>query len=207
LAPVDLIAILYLGRLLILFWPKMPTWGKVPAMVMVLVILLQDLSLSAFAMFERKNVIHAKAELASVVETQYERDPREVVKLFFPFADPYLIMEFAAYLSYRGVPLSSVALYTPAVAKDAPCVNYEAVRCRALNWPTRGDLVIVLPEDEVSLAAASVYREGGTLVLFYKPRPSMPHCLYAMVGNLPLATGKYQTRPDRWMDASVTMWR
>jgi hypothetical protein len=224
LAPVDLIAVLYVGRFVVLSWNMMRSWGKLAASVLALTILLQDVSFSAFAVFERKNVIHAKAEIASVVKTRYQNSVGGTLRLFFPFASRYVIMEFASYLDYRGVSVegavgaaggrNSVVLATPALAKDGRCwADGPDVSCRAVGGPAPGDLVIVLPDDEASLAEASVYREQGELLFFYEPRPPIPHWLYSLaadlVGRLTIAAVRYthKTLSDRWMDASVTVWR
>jgi len=224
LAPVDLIAVLYVGRFVVLSWNMMRSWGKLAASVLALTILLQDVSFSAFAVFERKNVIHAKAEIASVVKTRYQNSGGGTLRLFFPFASRYVIMEFASYLDYRGVPVegavltasgrNNVVLATPALAKDEPCWGTgPAVRCRAVNGPAPGDLVIVLPDDEASFSEASMYRDRGEPLFSYKPYPSIPHWLYSLaadlVGRLTIAAFRYthKTLSDRWMDASVTVWR
>ena len=134
-----------------------------------------------------------------------------------------MIMEFASYLSYRGVPvegaeaepneLNNVALATSGVAKDGPCVEWRSFRCHTVKGPDRGDLVIVLPDDEASLAEASAYRAQGELLFSYEPRPRMPQWLRSLVrnlvGNLRMALPIFvhKTLPDRSMDASVTLWR
>jgi hypothetical protein len=224
LAPVDLIAVLYVGRFAVLSWNKMHSWGKLAASVLALTILLQDVSFSAFAVFERKNVIHAKAEIASVVKTRYQNSERGTLRLFFPFASRYVIMEFASYLNYRGVPVegavgaaggrNSVVLATPALAEDGRCWGEgPGFRCRAVNGPAPGDLVIVLPDDEASFSEASVYRERGEPLFFYEPYPSIPRWLHSLavdlVGRLTIAAVRFthKTLSDRWMDASVTVWR
>jgi hypothetical protein len=219
LAPVDLIAILYVGRFAVLSCKKMRSWDKMAALLLAFIILLQDALVSAYAVFERKNVIHGKAEIASVVETRY-RNVGNDLRLFFPFASPYVIMEFAAYLNYRGVPvegavgeaagLNSVALTTPAVVEDGPCVEWVRIRCHAVSGPAPGDLVIVLPDDPASLAEASVYRERGKgeLLFFYEPRPRIPDWLYSLFDNLYIGATRLRrkTNTDRWMDGSVTIW-
>jgi hypothetical protein len=225
LAPVDLIAVLYVGRFAVLSWNKMRSWGKLATSVLALIILLQDVSFSAFAVFERKNVIHAKAEIASVVKTRYQNSGGGTFRLFFPFASRYVIMEFASYLNYRGVPVTvegagaagqpnSVVLATPALAKDGRCwATGPDFRCRAVSGPSPGDLVIVLPDDEASLADAFVYREKGELLFFYEPYPSIPRWLHSLavdlVGRLTIAAIRYEhkTLSDRWMDGSVTVWK
>ena len=223
LAPVDLIAVLYVGRFAVLSWKKMRWWGKLSVSILAFTVLLQDVSFSTFGVFERKNVIHAKAEIASVVRTRYRNRGGDTLRLFFPFANPYVIMEFGSYLNYRGVPVegavgapggrNSVVLVTPALAKDGRCwPDGPDIRCRAASGPAPGDLVIVLPDDEASLAEASLYREGEQL-LFYEPRPSIPHWLYSLaanvVGRLTIAAVRlsHKTLADRWMDGSVTLWK
>jgi len=215
LAPMDLIAVLYIGRLVVLSWKQMRSWGKVAAILLASNVLLQDMLVSAYTVFERKNVIHAKTEIASVVETRYRNNEGNALRLFFPFAVPYMIMEFASYLSYRGLPVegavdgtaasNSVVLATRAVAEDAPCVRWMRIRCHAVSGPAPGDLVIVLPDDNVSAEEASVYRDRGELLFSYEPRPPIPPWLSSLFASLHIGTIRYA--PDRWMDGSVTTWK
>jgi hypothetical protein len=223
LAPADLIAVLYVGRLAVLSWQKIGSWNKVVASMLVFTVLMQDLSLSALAVFERKNVIQAKVEAAQVIQTHYWNDRGNALRLFFPFATTYVIMEFAAYLSYRGVPvegveaepteLNNVALARSGVAKDGPCVEWRSFMCHTVKGPDRGDLVIVLPDDEASLAEASAYRAQGELLFSYEPRPRIPQWLRSLVrnlvGNLRMTspTFVHKMLSDRSMEASVILWR
>jgi hypothetical protein len=209
LAPTDLIAVLYLGRLVVLSWKGMQLWTRAATTMVTLAILFQTTLLSTFVVFERKNAVRAKVEMASVIERQYRQLPALPIRLFFPFGQPYSIMEFAYYLSYRNIPLGDIFLSARSVDKDSLCVSYRKLVCHAASRPSPGDLVIVFPDDETSFAEASMYREGGALLFSYEPRPSMPQWLYSVVGSLPLAGAKYthRTRPDRWMYASMTAWK
>ena len=229
LAPVDLIAVLYVGRFAVLSWERLLLWRKLAVSMLACTILLQDVLFSSFAVFERKNDIRAKAEIASVVKTRYRTDGGDDLTLFFPFASPYVIMEFGSYLTYRGVPVEgppgadggrhSVVLATPALAEDGRCWGEGPyIRCRAASRPTPGDLVIVLPDDEASRLEASVYRERGQQLLSYQARPAFPYWLHSLaadlVGRLTIAGFRpaafrdpRKALPDRWMDASVTVWR
>jgi hypothetical protein len=208
LAPVDLIAVLYVGRFVLLSWKKTQPWSQLAALTLAFFVVLQGASLSAFCVFERKNEIHAKVEIASVVEARYRNSMGNVPTLFFPFARPYSIMEFVVYLDYRGVPINSVELANGAIAKDDRCIEYRSIRCHPTSEPVPGDLVVVLPDDEASLADASVYRERGRLLVSYEPRPAIPHWLYPLVARFSFVAGDYnKTRPDRWMDASVSVWK
>jgi hypothetical protein len=229
MAPVDFIAVLYVGRFAALLWKKLRSLGKIAVMVVASMVLFQDVLVSAFVVFERKNVIHAKTEIASVVETQYRRGAGNDLRLFFPFAGGYEIMEFGAYLSYRGVPVEGAADEAPGVngvvlaeasrthaknsphgtAEDGPCVGWRRITCHYVSEPAPGDLVIVLPDDEASLAEASVYRRRGELLFSYEPRPFIPHWLYSLFSGLPIGAQtryRYDPLPDRWMHGSVTKW-
>jgi hypothetical protein len=209
LAPVDVIAILYLGRRLLLSQKTMPAWSKAAVFLLALAVAFQNLSISSFSVFEKKNAIHAKVQLASVIEAQYRTRSEKPLRLFFPFANPYVVMEFAYYLGYRGIPLNTVALTARTMAHDGRCVDYRDLICHAAREPSPGDLVIVVPEDEASDAEASAYRGGGESMIWYEPRPAIPRWLYSVVGGLPLAAAKFtpRARPARWMDASVTLWK
>ncbi len=219
LAPVDLIAVLYVGRLAILSWGKMRWWSKAASLILLVVVALQGISLSAFRIFERKNVIHGKAEIASVVKVRHQNGVGAVQRVFFPFASPYRVMEFASYLSYRGAPvegvpvevagLNSIVVVSRAVAKDGPCMGYASPICHAGSRPDPGDLVIVLPDDDASLAEVVPYRDGGELIFSYEPRPHIPHWLRPLVSHLHVASYAFAHKklPDRWPHASVTVWK
>ena len=68
--------------------------------------------------------------------------------------------------------LKSVALAASAVNKDGPCVSWTSLRRHAVSGPDRGDLAIVLPDDEASPADASVYRAQREQLFAYEPRPA-----------------------------------
>lgn len=217
LAPVDVIAVLYVGRLLILSWRKMPKGMALAASALALVVVLQFVAYSTFIVFERKNTVYAKNKLADVIVSEYRNDPNKVQRLFFPFASAYELTEFASYLTYRGVPVETVsaqsiglrpvALVTKSgVAKDGPCVDYLPFVCRSVSAPAPGDLIIELPDDDESLAQISAYREDGNLLFSYEPHPPFPIWLNPFADSLRIASVQFQRKPipDRWLHASVT---
>jgi hypothetical protein len=213
---VDLIAVLYVGRFAVLLWPNMHSWGKGVALMLASTALLQNVVTSALEVIRRKNVIHGNVEIASVVERRYKSGAGNSLTLYFPFSDPYMIMHFATYLNYRGVPVegaggkaagpNSIVLATPAVAKDGHC-DWMTIMCHAASGPAPGDLVIVLPDDGASVAEASVYREPGELLFSYEPFPPIPHRLYSLILNLHIARGTSKILSDRWLDGSLTLWK
>lgn len=105
LAPANVSAVLYLGRLTVLSMKNMGRGPRLCALALLTLVLLKDFSFSALRMYERKNVIHAKAEIGQVSKARYENDPQTVKRLFFPFAKPFPVLEFVSYLNYLGVPV------------------------------------------------------------------------------------------------------
>jgi hypothetical protein len=219
LAPVDLIAVLYVGRLAILSMEKMSLGTRLCALALLSLVLLQGLSLSAFRMYERKNVIHAKAEMGRVIKARYESDPQSVKRLFFPFANPFPILEFASWLNYIGVPVeevppgsaatSSVGMVGKAIKKDGPC-GYRTFACHPGSRPDPGDLVVVLPDDFTRTDELNSYRQEGAGPLFsYHPRPPIPQWLHPYVNRLHVVSPVFahEQLPDSWLNASVAIWK
>ena len=182
-------------------------------------VLAQSVLVSAFRLFERKNTIHAKTEIADILVAQHLSGARNTTRLFFPFSDPYPIAEFASYLTYRGVPVEEsatdrampgygVALVAN-VSKDGPCVTFTSFVCHTASWPRVGDLVIELPDDDESLVEIEPFRRGGETLLSYQPHPNIPAWLHPFVNRLRAASVRFEYRdlPDRWMHASVTAWK
>jgi hypothetical protein len=219
LAPVDIIALLYLGRLTVLSIRNMSRRLRLCTLALLSLLLLQDLSLSAFRMYERKNVIHAKAEIGQVIKARYENDPQSVKRLFFPFARPFYVLEFVSYLNYIGVPVEqvpagsfasgSVVIVGKAFQTVGPC-GYRTFVCHPGNMPDPGDLVVVLPDDFTPADELNSYRQEPAGLLFsYRARPSLPQWLYPYVSLLHIASPVFphDQIPDHWLDASVIVWK
>jgi hypothetical protein len=219
LAPVDFIAVLYLGRLAYLSRESMGLAVRMGAVVLLALIIFQDLSFSAFRMYERKNVIHAKAEMGSAIKARYQSDPQNARRLFFPFAKPFQVMEFASYLNYIGVPVeqlqvgsvvtSGIQLVDRAIQKDGPC-GYRAFVCHTGETPDPGDLVVLLPDDATSASELSMYQQPGSAALFsYDREPSIPQWMYPFVRRLHVVSPVFalDPLPDSWLTASITAWK
>jgi len=217
LAPADLITILYIGRIAVLSWSEIRRGGKIAIAALGSIIFFQDALGSTFFVFVEKDIIQANAEIASAVRVQFEHRIQNV-RLFFPFANGYEIMEFGAYLNYRGIPVDGATDDTPPLLdkvrlakstngssdertdQDGRCIDYSRIRCELVSGPAPGDLVIVLPTDIASRLQVSMYRDKGELLLYSKPLLPIPNWLHSL--------SVYINRqiPDRWMDASVTKW-
>jgi hypothetical protein len=217
LAPADIIAVLYLGRLTILSSKDMGRGFRLCATALVILVVLQDLSLSAFRMYERKNVIHAKAEMAQVIKARYERNPQDVKRLFFPFAEAFPVLEFVSYLNYIGVPVeeapagpagsSSIVIVGKVFHTVGPC-GYRTFVCHPGDRPEPGDLIVVLPDDSTQIVALNSYRQGAAEELVsYHARPSISRWLkpYVELSHVVSPIFSQSQLPDSWLDASVTV--
>jgi hypothetical protein len=129
-----------------------------------------------------------------------------------------MIMEFASYLEYLGVPVeggmgeaggpNSVIVVTRAITKDGLCKGYRNFICHTAAMPDTGDLVIVLPDDKVWLADVTPYQGQGELLFSYEP--GIPQWVYPFLRRLPIVSPGplAQTElPDGWLYASVTRWK
>jgi len=219
LAPVDLIAILYLGHLARLSLRNMGLGIRLGALALLTIVVLQDFSLSAFRMYERKNVIHAKAEMGRLIKAYYESDRQDPKRLFFPFASPFHVMEFASYISYLGVPVeetptssvsgSSVLLVGKALPTDGRC-GYRAFLCHPGSGPDAGDLVVLFPDDVARRDEWDSYLPESNSVLFsYNPYPSIPRWLLPYVSRLSVISPEFahDQLPNRWLHAAVIGWK
>jgi hypothetical protein len=218
LAPADIIAVLYLGHLAVLSVKNMSRAQRLSAVSLLILVVFQDFSLSAFRMYERKNVIHAKAEMAQSIKMRYESDPQNLKRLFFPFAQPFHIMEFASYLNYIGVPVEQVPASSLAdggiviVGKvfkaDGPC-GYRPFMCHPGSRPNPGDLVVVLPEDFTRTDELNSYQQEDEPLFSYQPRPNIPRWLFPYVNAQRVVSPIFSQSqlPESWLNASVTVWK
>jgi hypothetical protein len=219
-APADLIAVFYVGRLTVVAWQHLHITAKSFAVALLTLVLMQDLSLSAFRMYEMKNVIHAKSEMGSMIEGRYQSAPQSVRRIYFPFTQPVHMMELGAYLNYHGVPMQhtdvemsysgAVMMIGKAVKKDGPCVSGKPLICHAGSVPEPGDLVVVLPDDFAQSDDLNLYRQPGTEpLLSYAPYPSIPDSLKPFVYPLRVISPECRLGPlpDGFLHASVTAWK
>jgi len=218
LAPVDLIAVLYLGHLMIPSIKNMGRLTKCCALALLCLVGLQDLSLSAFRMYEKKNVMHAKAEMGQMIAGWYRSDPEKVKRLYFPFATPFHILEFASYLNYLGVPVEqdptdsptarSVLLAGKVIQKDGPC-GYRKFICHPGGHPDPGDLTVVFPDDPTRADDLVPFKqEHVERIFYYQPRPTIPSWLYPYVASLHVVSPVFPRSqlPGFWLNAQVAVW-
>lgn len=167
LAPVDLVAILYLGHVLAITWARWPRARWVQALV-VLVVGAESASLTALRLLDRKATVMAKVAFGDFLLAR-PVTPEDTVKLFFPATDGHRLMEMAAYLRYRGLYVEKVddgstvragravvRLYAPRAFPDGRCAWWRRLRCEESEVPPPGSLLVGLPDDQRPSTPASV---------------------------------------------------
>ena len=218
LAPVDFIAVLYIAWFLASAWRRTPRGGQAGIAALLCVVFLYNGTLSAFRVYERENMIHAKKRIADVILAN-GRDPRMASPtLFIPFVRPYLISEFAAYLTHRGIPVRTYhqppapqapppfTIASEGYSADGACVDYMDFVCHAQAKPAPGDLVIELPDGLESESDIASWKSSGESLLSYQPRPVFARWLARRLPYLHVISHVwYRDLPDRWLSASVTL--
>jgi hypothetical protein len=219
LAPIDLIAVLYLGRIAILTKSRVPTTARWLTAAIASLVILQDLSLSAFRVYEAKNTIHAKSQEGLAIASLYRSHPEQVRELFFPYASAFDILEFGSYLSYHGVPIeqqepgglrsSGVELVGRSILKDGPC-GYRTFMCHPAPTPREGDLVVIFPDDpKRSGDSFAQIAKQDIPIMTYDPHPGIPDWMLAYVAPLHVISPEFAFTglPPDWLGASVTLRR
>ncbi len=159
LAPVDLIAILYVGRLAA-SWANGPPfhWRAAAVVGLSVCLFVHEASFSALRIIERKVEILQVSELAKFLKN-YKADPGERrVELFFPFADGFRLVVTSSYLRYKGLLLAGQSDGSNVESPEfvvAGQGDYESGRChpgmpyacKHVNELGEGGLLVVLPSD------------------------------------------------------------
>ena len=165
LAPVDLIATLYLGRFVFLSWSGMSRSLRVSVAVLTAVVFIPSVDLMLLHVAERKFVVQRKSMAADAIVAARRDNPAGVTRLYFPFTTPYGITEFAAYLTYRGVPIEGgpgasstpgVELFSAKAPATGPCVAIRPFICHSGAPPGDG-IAVVFPDDDVLPSDREVY--------------------------------------------------
>jgi len=210
MAPVDLIAILYL------VWLALRT--PAPRGVVVAVaamVALQNLAYSAFHVVERKNTILGKERLASFFQQYLRGSSGKQTRVYFPYASGYRLMELSAFLDYKGLPLApndssaldartGLVFEGPGRFPDDRCIGYRMNLCVHRDAPSPNDLVVLLPDDAVPAGVPNTLAKSERLLLFSAP-VGAPRKLLPIFSALRAVSPMFvdQVLSDAWLDLYV----
>ena len=183
LAPVDLVALIYLGRLALSALPAAPK-VRIALLVTAFVCLVaHDGAYSSFRIVERKSLILASRQLADFLGNYLQGATGQTVRLYFPYATGHQLLTLSAYFKYRGLPLAQVSsanpkkgpellVESPAEFTSNRCTEYGVYTCLHADRANPGALVIVMPDDHVTMS--DVGNVATNAALLFRLRP--PKC-------------------------------
>jgi hypothetical protein len=175
MAPVDLFAVLYLANMWRLWLSKVSSLRIAVVATAFVFVLLHDIAYSSFRMVERKGVITTKSQFADFLNGYLATEKVRNVELFFPYSDGYHLMGLSSYLRYRGFPLEGQRVTSDQTAPrlviasrenfaDSRCVNYRDYACIHTDRPAQGALIVILPDDDISMSDVQRIAKDADLV-------------------------------------------
>jgi hypothetical protein len=201
MAPVDVIAVLYLMQCARL-WLR----GRPPMRARLLITVGAFIAVinSAFAanyLIARKAMIAGYGQFASVLDNFIKTKAAPPITIFFPYTDGHALMGLAAFLEYKGIPLSDVRMQSPLQFPQGLCIEYRPDRCEHENDPSGADLIVKLPQD---LDVVEDPDEGyANRVLFaYKP-PLVTAATMPFFEEFNLANNHRGPLSKRWLELIV----
>jgi hypothetical protein len=215
MAPVDFVACLYLAEISRVWLSKPTKIRTAVAAVTVACVLIQNGAYSSFRIVERKSLIAVKRQLAEFLR-QYEGTARsDRIELFFPYSTGYHLMGLSSYLRYRGFQLDGQSGTMLATGSrlviegredfpDGRCVAYRDYACIHSNGAAPGGLIIVLPDDNVSMGELEKIEKGACLLLTVKPS-AVSGGANAWLRRLHAVSPEFSNRelPEHWLQLHV----
>jgi hypothetical protein len=208
MAPVDFIAILYLGQLVYPWFKKKKVAYSLITTLVIFLILGRNTAYCFYNIAARKNFINGKTQLTQFISEYTKKGNGRHRILFFPYSTGYDIMEVSAFLEYKGLKLAKhdppkstdKLILTVKSPEQFPvenrCIDYEcSLKCFQAKYPQSGDLIIVLPNDKISTKELIKLKQESTLLFHYQPRPPFVKKI------LPLFF--FDSRPDTWFHIYV----
>jgi hypothetical protein len=145
-APFDLIAVLVATREA-MHRTRTATTGRAILPVLSSVVAALVILAGGFRLLEHRSVVLGTARLADAVE-RYTATHEGTVRLYFPAARDWRIMNVAAYFHHRGGNLATrVEMAAPHRFPEGRCVGYVPYRCVEAMMPKSGNIVVRLADD------------------------------------------------------------
>lgn len=175
MAPVDLIAILYLSQFVYLLVKKKKPFLLSMVFLIFFVVFGRNLSYSFFEIVQRKNLISSKVRFSEFLKNYGENESFRHVNLFFPYSHRFLtrfpsytVSELTVFLKFKGLRNSqdNIGQSTSQIAFTVkrPVKSAEYFYA-AVAQP--GDLIVVLPDDDVSSEELIKLKQETTLLFHY----------------------------------------
>jgi hypothetical protein len=200
LAPADCVAVLYLAWLAYAAlhdkgWRAIA--GAVIAVALVVQVNLRD---AASAILARKQYVDANVHLASFLTT-FARSHDSPMRLYFRDAGGFQIMEFSAFLRFKGLQADGMPLRpqggqvgftvkTPHRYPGDVCHPSQRFRCGYELAPQPGDLIVFLPGTDVPVRDLATLEAAGAEAYRYRPEPTALERLLGAIGSADAAASQ-----------------
>jgi hypothetical protein len=215
LAPVDLVAFVYLGRFALTVLPTTAKLGRALGGTVFVCLLVHDAAYSSFRVIERKSLIVESHRLADFLEGYLPKATGSAIDLYFPYATRHQLATLSAYLKYRGLPIAQSGFAKPSTGPqfiiESPaeftankCVEYSVYRCVHGDRPRPGALLVVMPDDHVDMGDVRELARNSTLLFRLDPpaccssKSSSLRFLYVISPEF-AATGL----PEHWLQLDI----
>lgn len=181
LAPVDLIAILYISKVLKTYLPS-----KTNLFLFWLIsslILIQNITQTPKIYLSRLNFIDGRVQITEFLKDYSQK--HQNTSLYFPYAEPHQMYYFSCFLKYKKLNLAETKtkdnnqsidyiLTSPlSFSENNTCVEWnQNHHCFSVKSPKIGDLMVVLPESEIDQNELSNLQKEGVLLFEYKAFPA-----------------------------------
>jgi len=157
LAPVDLIAALYVGRLAAQWTVKGSRMRAALVWTTCVCLLLHGAAYSALQVFDRTVQMIQEGELAKFLTAHKADSGQREIELFFPLTGGYQLAQISSYLRYKGVPITGqinsgedrvrVVVSGKDIYPSGKCFEDKRYACKHAEEPAAGGLLVVLPSD------------------------------------------------------------
>jgi hypothetical protein len=163
MAPADFIALLYVARLAVPLLQEQRTVLSYAVAAIFLCFAVHRAVYSSFHMMERKDIITSKRQLSDFMKDYLVAGNQGTVELYFPYASGYSLMELSSYFRYKGLPLvrqqekggtpqPGIVIVGREQFEDNHCVPYRDYVCLHSDHAPPGALIVLMPDDDVSMA-------------------------------------------------------
>ncbi len=179
LAPADFIAVLYLARLGAVAIVNPARWVRPAIGVVAVLVTLANAGESAAQWLDRRLAADAYVRMAAALRDDVQRAERGTVRLHFPQVGGFEVMEFAAFLRYKGWRAAhdaahmgtgvSFTITTPRQPANGRCHASQPFICEQAA-PAPGDYVVLLPGRQLTDAEIAHWRAAAVTVIAATPQ-------------------------------------
>jgi hypothetical protein len=189
MAAAEFIAVLYLGQLALRGIRHASVLRRYALSAAVVLVVATSLRTTFPNLAQRRATLDSKVAFTTWLSNRVANSSSPDMNLFLPYTSSFDLMELAAFLRYKGLPIELVVepprqralrLVAPQSFPNGQCARWWRFRCYESSAPPRGSFLVVLPEDEVSVEKVAEGTTGLRQVL----RTDLPGWISVVGGSV-----------------------